>query len=1086
MLLRLMLVLACGVLLNAQDSAVKVTEEMRTFPTYDEGAPNPNPQFGAFYAKPFPNYPYTIRTPINKNRSLLPWRVVVLENEYLSCRVLPDLGGHLHGCSDRITGKEIFYANPAVRRTFESQRGNFITTGIESSFPMAHNRMTGSPVAYAWSVKDGVGRVVVENTDLATGMQWRVEFLLRPGSAVLEQRGTVYNGSAARRGYQWWVNAAVELDDPHLRILYPTRWMIDMGAATPWPVNASGLDLSDFQNNEAQTGWFAHLSHEPWMALYKPKFRSGVAHYADANRVRGKKIWLWGRTNTYVQENLTENFNAEVEMQAGELETQYDFDFLQPSESKIFVHYWIPFHDLGGVSRATPDAVLNLSRQGPSVVVELNPTRVMKGATLRLADGGTTVWEGAVDLDPRVKYARTVEARNLTVDLKNASGKVLLHHVEGECNAEAYDAAAKYPLPPSGDSDEEEASLERGRYREQRDELVLAWSDYERGLKRTPGSAELALAAGRTAVALNRYEDAARLLKGLANTSAEAAYYYGVALAEGSPQVEEAQTALVLAAKDQAYAPAARLQLARLAAREQGAAGLAEAVRAVQALAGKSGAAPGVGGLEVALLRRSGKVSEANQRLKFWLAVDPANDLLRVEQTWGGVDDPALWRQWGADPERVLNVAELYMNIGAYDDAVKLLERNYPAPADTEKEPGAALPQENPLVAYFRGYCRQKMGQDARGDFSQASSLPALYVFPHRAVEFKILAAALGQNEADGLAHALLGDLYFDSYRPMEAIAEWKKALALKPELPALHRNLGRALWEFAHDPVAAAPLLLEGQRLTPQDGEFEWALSQIKVPTLAAAAAAPATKAAPAADPAVDPAAATRTLSADAGGTGAGTVAMAKGNIAETALLRSVKDAEWAARQFNATAFPKERQPDDVRRDYLEVQLQRVLAQARGGHCPEALAGLDTLGQVDEALPFTFSKFSGFIKQAHFQYYLGVVESTCGEVKAAQRRWGRVSKSSEPANSTDSVFVYLAAKRLGEGDAGVRIEAALAEAKKTAPEAQRSFVQGGLLVAAGKVEEGNALLEKAAESGEPLLQYMSLSLLAEVARKRP
>jgi len=330
------------------------------------------------------------------------------------------------------------------------------------------------------------------------------------------------------------------------------------------------------------------------------------------------------------------------------------------------------------------------------------------------------------------------------------------------------------------------------------------------------------------------------------------------------------------------------------------------------------------------------------------------------------------------------------------------------------------------------------------------------------------------------VAHNLLGDLYFDSYRPTEAIAEWIKALALKPELPALHRNLGRALLESAHDPQAAVPVLLEGQRLAPKDSEIAWLLSQIKVPI---SAAAPATKATPAAVPA----AATGTLGASVGGTGAALIAIPKGNIAETALLRSVTDAEWAAGQFTPTAFPKEKQPDNVRQAYIEVQLQRLLAQARGGDCPEALAGLDNLGQADEALPFTFSKFSGFIKQAHFQYYMGVVESTCGAMKAARKRWDRVSKSSEPANPLDSVFAYLAAKRLGESDAGVRIEAALAEAnKKTAPEAQLSFVQGGLLVAAGKAAEGNALLEKSAENGEPLVQYMSLSLLAEAARRTP
>jgi hypothetical protein len=320
--------------LFAQDSAVKAREDKVTLPTYDEGAPDPNPQFGAFYRDDFPNYPYTIRRPEHKIRHMTQWRVIILENEYLSCRVLPDLGGHLQGCTDKIAGREIFYSNPVIRRDIASARGSFISTGIESSFPIAHSRVSSSPVDFAWSVRDGVGRVVVEDTDRTSGMQWRDEFILRPGSALLEQRVTLYNGSAARRGYQWWANAAVELDDPHLCIVYPVKWMLPHGDGpmTSWPIGNAGVDLSDTANVKTNLGLFAHASREPWMAIYKPKFRSGVAHYADPDQVKGKKIWLWGSTDTYVAQYLTDKFNSYVEMQAGELETQPEFAFLRPEK----------------------------------------------------------------------------------------------------------------------------------------------------------------------------------------------------------------------------------------------------------------------------------------------------------------------------------------------------------------------------------------------------------------------------------------------------------------------------------------------------------------------------------------------------------------------------------------------------------------------------------------------------------------------------------------------------------------------------------------------------------------------------------
>ena len=804
------LVFVSALCLPAEDRSVKVHEATLTLPTYDEGAPDLNPQFDAFYRNVFPNYPYTIRTPINKNRSMTPWRVIVLENEYLSCRILPDLGGHLQGCTDRITGQEVFYSNPAVRLTSDSERHEFYGSGIETSFPVAHSRVTGSPVDFGWSVSGGVGRVVVGDTDRTTAMTWRAEFILRAGSAVLEQRGIIYNGSPARRGYQWWVSAEVERDDPRLRIVYPTHWMLPHNTTdmTPWPTDAAGVDLSDVANHKTQIGLFAHLSHEPWMALYKPKFRSGVAHYADPNVVRGKKVWLFGNTDTYVQNYLTENFNSFVEMQAGEMETQPEFTFLLPEQTKTFEHYWMPFHGLGGVSRVTRDAVLNLSRLGHAATVELCATHVIKGAKLRLSDEGKLVWEGSVELDPRVNYAKTVGADKLTVDLTSASGALLLHHVEGEFNAEPYDPNAKNPepVPPSELSDEEEASLERGAYHEQRDQLAFAWGDYQRGLKRTPDSVKLATAAGRVAVALNRYDDAVRILKNVAASSPEAAYYYGTALAAAPEQVAEAEAALTLAVKDPAYGSAAKLQLGLLAAREPAAGGVAQALKIIQELTAKPGAPPRLGALEVALLRRAGKTQEAATRLHFWLGKDPANNMLRTEST---ADDPALFRHLGADADRVLDIAEQYRQTGAYEDALKLLDRLYPDSPANEKEPGWALPQNDPLVAYFRGYLRLQLTQDPKPDFFTAGALDSKYIFPHRQIDYRILEAALAQNSRDALAHNFLADLYFDSFEPTAAIAEWRKALALERDLPALSHNLARALAEYSKEPASASAAVL-------------------------------------------------------------------------------------------------------------------------------------------------------------------------------------------------------------------------------------------------------------------------------------
>ena len=512
-----------------------------------------------------------------------------------------------------------------------------------------------------------------------------------------------------------------------------------------------------------------------------------------------------------------------------------------------------------------------------------------------------------------------------------------------------------------------------------------------------------------------------------------------------------------------------------------------EALRIVQSLASKPAAPPRVGAIEVALLRRAGKAQDAQARLRLWLQKDPADELLRVERIFNTTtDEPALWSLLAADPERVLTLADQYRQMGAYDDALKLLEHHYTAQPANQRAPGAVLPQDYPLVAYYRGYFKSKMGQDPKADFAIAAKLSTLYVFPHRQAEYQILRTALQQNENDAAAHDLLGYLYFDSNSPNEAIAEWKRALALNKNLPALHRNLGMALLDYAKDPTAAFSVLQDGVHFAPNDPEVRSAFERANklvptAPTRTATAAAPPPESSPSSPPS-RPAEA-KTISSRP----VSTIEAPKGDIATLALLRSVSDPFWSESQFNPANFPKDKQPDAVRRSYVEVQLRVLLRKASDGNCSQALAGIDELGEMRESLPFTYSKFAGFMKESHFQYWVGVLENMCGSEKAAKKRWSKVSKSAVPPDSPDFVFAYLAAKRLGDPDATQRISAALDQVKITSPDATPPallFARGALLMAQGKGDEGADFLQKATRSKDPLIQYLSLATLAEASVK--
>ena len=90
---------------RAQERAqVRVWQGTLRLPASDEGAPDPNPPFDLFLAKNF-SYPYTTREGVRNTESVHDWRAIYLENEFLKCSVLPDLGGHVYTCIDKINGK---------------------------------------------------------------------------------------------------------------------------------------------------------------------------------------------------------------------------------------------------------------------------------------------------------------------------------------------------------------------------------------------------------------------------------------------------------------------------------------------------------------------------------------------------------------------------------------------------------------------------------------------------------------------------------------------------------------------------------------------------------------------------------------------------------------------------------------------------------------------------------------------------------------------------------------------------------------------------------------------------------------------
>jgi tetratricopeptide (TPR) repeat protein len=770
-------------------------------------------------------YPYTLRKTFLPDASNVAWRELTIQNEYLSCRVLPDLGGHLYSCLDKIANVEMFYANPAIRKALVGLRGAWAALGIELNFPVGHSLVSVSPVSFGTQKHpDGSAGVWVADIDRQTGLEWRVEFVLRPGSTMLEQNVWMYNRGDVRQPYYWWSDASVKIEDRNDTFVLPTHLVASHGQTfiDAWPLskagitNQAGVDLSVIGNYANGNGFFSYGSNEPFFAAYHPKTKTATVHYADPTVMPGKKLWTWGpgaSGDNWVEANLTEKFPSYIETQSGVTPNQETRLWLDPQQEKHFTEYWMPARQLDGISRANLMGVLYLGRSSSNLVAEFNANRAIKGACVKILIGSNIVYQepAPVDLVPTTTFQRSIPisdaSAQYTFQLSDSNGTVLLTHTEDQYSGQtaAQVKLGPQPAPNLTAAESEQDFLFRAGFHEQYQQYALAETDYNMGLQLFPLSVALRKGLGRLDYLSARYDEAAALLAQVTAQTAndrEAHYYLGLddaALGRNSAAADEWTS--IRSTPDFGQAASFELGILRAAGGDlAGAATLFDSVHTVRAA-----------GMEIAVLRHQGNSQRVQALLAQWLACDPTDLLLRYEASLTA-PDATLTSELGAEPERVLNLADDYMRLGFYSDADTLL---------------AKPTQANVPINYYRGYCRQQMGASPSADFAAANRMPSLYVFPNRASSFAVLRAAIQANANDATAHNLLGLLYMSKRQVDNAIAEWEAARALNENLPALDRNLGRAYLDLKADPAKALKILSAGRNRELSNSDLQDAYSR-------------------------------------------------------------------------------------------------------------------------------------------------------------------------------------------------------------------------------------------------------------------
>ncbi|HEX7317572.1 MAG TPA: DUF5107 domain-containing protein [Pyrinomonadaceae bacterium] len=830
-------VFALALVLDARaqsDKSPRVWEAPLVIPTYELGAPDPNPALIDWNRRKWrPVYPYPMMDTLTTRRVEKSYKAVYLENEYLKVTVLPELGGHVYAIYDKTANRDVLYTNHVVKYAMVAIRGAWVSGGIEWNFPDGHTLTTVSPIDYATRMEaDGSAAVVVGDTERVQRMQWSIVIRLRPGSKALETEVTLNNRRETPGRYWYWSTAAAPATDD-MRFVYPMR---ESYPHAFWPVYSfpkeKGVDIGTYREVKNELSLFARNSKRDFFGVYYEKSDWGIVHVADHRELPGKKTWTWGtdESGRIWVDKLTDADGQYVEFQAGRFETQMEHEMLAPHRVERFTEYWFPVNRMGGrLDEATRDAAVNVSVEGARAAVTLNANAKFDDAELTVEAGGRRLHSDRVDLDPAKAHTAAVQipadaaGRPLVVTLKAKDGRQLLKYstdmpVDGNHDFKP----ATRPIPdPKAPTSAEQAYVE-GLAADKKSNERIARAAFEEALRRDPGFAPAHAALGLSFYRTGEYERAAEHLEKALRRNKDAGdahYYLGLVRRAQGRNVEAAEQ-LTWAVRTGHRESVARYVLGEMALASGDTAAALEHLQQAVLLDPRDIKARAL----LALAERvAGRLESAQQRIDAVAYEAPLDYLVLSEQyeihRARGNDAKAkgaqgeLWRLLSREPDSVLELAFDYLAAGRLHEGRAVLEEGI-------KRAGAQGRQPYAMLHYTLGYFHEKAGDTARAreQYALGAKGETAFVFPHRVEEIDVLRAAANANASDGRAAYYLGNVLASKERGGEALAAWRESVRLDPANGVARRNLARALWLVAGQKDEAAAEYERAVAAAPED----------------------------------------------------------------------------------------------------------------------------------------------------------------------------------------------------------------------------------------------------------------------------
>lgn len=820
---------------------VKAWKEKVVIPTYEVGEPEKNPIFlekRVYQGSSGVVYPYPVIESISDEKHDKEWNAVFIENEYIKVMVLPELGGRIQMAYDKIKKRHFVYYNHVIKPALVGLAGPWISGGIEFNWPQHHRPSTYMPVdCDIEEHEDGSVTVWVSEIERMFHQKGMAGFTLRPGCAVLEIKGVLYNRTDMPQTFLWWANPAVAVND-HYRSVFPPdiNAVFDHGkrAVSSFPIAtgtyykmdySAGVDIANYKNIFVPTSYMGVNSRYDFEGGYEFDTEAGMLHVASHHVSPGKKQWTWGNGDfgRAWDRCLTDEDGPYIELMAGVYtENQPDFTWLMPYEEKELTQYFLPYRELGVVKNATKDLLMNIEPvEGGKARLKVFATSRQTVTIILRGDDGREYLGTEVTISPEKVFEETIDTHGapfdtLTLEFVKNGRLIMDWHTEPDEIRPIPDAAEAALLP--GEIKTVEQLYLTGLHLEQYRHATYSPTDYyEEGLRRDPDDVRCNNAMGLWYIRKGRFdlaekhlEKAVRILKKRNPNpyDGEPIYNLGLAL-RYQGRYDEAYNHFYKSTWNGAWQDAGYFACAQISCMQGR---LEEALYEVDRSLLRNWHNGKARALKTAILRRMGRHEEADRLCRESLAIDRFN-FGCISISRDNAPHPPF-----RTPHNYDETALDFCAAGLWDEATSLWETAIDAHLTT------------PMTFYYLGWCRTQAGDTdgARKAFTAGATACPDHCFPNRLEAIQALRTALEANPDDSNACHFLGNLFYDKRQYDIAIGYWERAASLNPGFPTTWRNLALAYYNKRNDSAKALECMERAFFLDETDSRVLMELDQL------------------------------------------------------------------------------------------------------------------------------------------------------------------------------------------------------------------------------------------------------------------